>query len=59
MPTAFVFQISSCFGGRTWITDYVFVARANVAELLFYKSSPEGATTYVAPKDGVNATAIL
>jgi len=36
-----------------------FVASENVAALLLYNSSLEGATICIAPKKGVNATAVL
>jgi len=35
------------------------VASANVAALLLYNSPPEDVTICTAPKEGVNATAIL
>ena len=44
--------------GRGLLFPGEFVTSENVATLVLYNSSPEGATICIAPKEGVNATAL-
>ena len=60
MSTAFIPKFPAAFvNGRGLLFRGELVSTVNVAVLLFYDSLPDSATICVAPKECVNASAIL